>query len=333
LDQATVVVAMSNPVVIPNIDDDSMSSCSLPDPATRSYFSPQHSIYRENSPSGSLRLIRERDGRCADCGIQTHSFQRDPLSLRSEKVPLSVQNEAYRGRCLLCHPLPRHLTQEMDTFENAHLAIDSPFARTNQLQNVGPITVEPQQSEGNASPIVEIYKGEIVGSTAELVDVLHAMKSYPHAEFIQEMGCQKLWVESWDDETSVILGQIGGIDRILDAMMHFPTNFHMQRSGCEALQNLALNTYNRTLIVEHGGAALVVQAMMRHLHSRCIQQCGCSALAALAASSELHDDILQAGGGLAIIHLLSKFGHEQSICYHVWQALEALGYGKQTKVL
>lgn len=54
-----------------------------------------------------IRYDRERDGRCADCGAQTHEVQFDPSgSGRSIKNPLSVPGEVHRGRCLFCHPLP-----------------------------------------------------------------------------------------------------------------------------------------------------------------------------------------------------------------------------------
>jgi hypothetical protein len=56
-----------------------------------------------------VRLDREREGRCADCGAQTHDVQFDPsVPGRSIKVPLSVPGEVHRGRCLFCHPLPMY---------------------------------------------------------------------------------------------------------------------------------------------------------------------------------------------------------------------------------
>ncbi|KAL7538385.1 hypothetical protein ACHAXR_008526 [Thalassiosira sp. AJA248-18] len=60
-----------------------------------------------NTEAIQIRLDREREGRCADCGAQTHEVQFDPSgSGRSIKAPLSVPGEVHRGRCLFCHPLP-----------------------------------------------------------------------------------------------------------------------------------------------------------------------------------------------------------------------------------
>mmetsp|Transcript_22428 Transcript_22428/g.44824 ORF Transcript_22428/g.44824 Transcript_22428/m.44824 type:complete len:619 (+) Transcript_22428:188-2044(+) len=70
-----------------------------------------------------MRLDREREGRCADCGAQTHRVQYDDDG-RSIKVPLTVPGEVHRGRCLFCHPLPsnsaRSTPQEQSrkTFSN-----------------------------------------------------------------------------------------------------------------------------------------------------------------------------------------------------------------------
>jgi hypothetical protein len=317
---------MSNAVLIPDIDDERMASCSLYiQPA-----SPLHSIYRNesssNDPTWALQLIREGDGRCATCGLQTHCFRSDPCTRESVKIPLSIQNEVHRGRCLLCHPLPNSSIRQ-EGYEDTHFLTASHYVETNNLsvQSLPPITAAPLH-EGTTPSIEEDLRCKISGSSAELDDILHAMKSCPHDGFIQDIGCAALWVHSWDDETSSVIGRVGGIDIILDAMIHFPNNSHLQRCACEALQNLSSNLYNRIRIVEHGGAALVVQAMMRHLYSLSIQQCGCSALAALAASPELRADILQAGGGLAISHSLRKFDHDMGFCVHASQALQTLGF-------
>ena len=63
------------------------------------------------------RLERENEGRCADCGAQTHQVKLDPSGKTSMmmKVPLTVPGEVHRGRCLFCHPLPASLVQKQST--------------------------------------------------------------------------------------------------------------------------------------------------------------------------------------------------------------------------
>jgi hypothetical protein len=51
----------------------------------------------------SIRLDREREGRCPDCGLETHSIVRSDKGY--EKTPLNVDGEVLDGRCLFCHPL------------------------------------------------------------------------------------------------------------------------------------------------------------------------------------------------------------------------------------
>ncbi|KAL3804014.1 hypothetical protein HJC23_006405 [Cyclotella cryptica] len=53
--------------------------------------------------SSAIRIDREREGRCPDCGLETHSIVRSETGY--EKTPLNVEGEVLNGRCLFCHPL------------------------------------------------------------------------------------------------------------------------------------------------------------------------------------------------------------------------------------
>ena len=87
------------------------------------FFSSRHSVdamTTTSSHGGStgnetlqLRLDRESEGRCGDCGAQTHEIQFDPSGPgRTIKTPLTVPGEVHRGRCLFCHPLPTSLSRK-----------------------------------------------------------------------------------------------------------------------------------------------------------------------------------------------------------------------------
>jgi len=52
-------------------------------------------------PSLELMRDRERDGRCGECGMQTHKFKLFGFC----KESLTIANVVFRGRCLLCHPV------------------------------------------------------------------------------------------------------------------------------------------------------------------------------------------------------------------------------------
>ena len=51
-----------------------------------------------------IMMEREREGRCSQCGTQTHSFALDSVP---QKVVLNIEGEILNGRCLFCMPL-RH---------------------------------------------------------------------------------------------------------------------------------------------------------------------------------------------------------------------------------
>jgi hypothetical protein len=300
---------MTPPILIPDIDDESTHS-----------FRETHLQESQgwSFPAYSLERDRERDGRCGACGMQTHRLRMDPCHGITLKVPLTIESEVYRGRCLFCFPLPARETACKT--HSIHQEF-SPSARSPVAFSRASLISSSMETESLSSG-QDTCEGF---DSTEIVDTLYTMGWNARSERVQERGCEQLWILSWDDETSIVIGRLGGIHRILDAMSQFPQNSHLQRCACEALQNLALNSYNRSTIVDYGGAALIVQAMMRHFDSLDIQQCGCVALASVATYRELQDDIIRAGGGHAIIHAFHKYNGNENIRRWALQALLTLG--------
>ena len=107
----------------------------------------------------------------------------------------------------------------------------------------------------------------------DLCDILAAMRRFPRSVRVQELGCEKLWTQSWDGDNSSAIGRVGGIPTIIDSMRHHAGSAHLQQCGCEALQNLAMNDYNREVIAEAGGILAVIDAMGRHWDVAGVQQC------------------------------------------------------------
>jgi len=164
---------------------------------------------------------------------------------------------------------------------------------------------------------------------ADLTDILAAMRRFPRCVRLQEMGCEKLWIQSWDDENSSAIGRVGGIPTIIDAMRTHAESSHLQQCGCEALQNLALNDYNREVIAEQGGIIAVIDAMGRHWDVAGVQQCGCTALANIAGGDEGGDNRVAVGdcGGLhAILKAVQSFPEDETVLRSAYQALRSLGY-------
>ena len=308
---------MSSPVVIPDFDEDD-TTITNPFPVRRRLL---HSSFIAGTQTGgqlrsnaaiALKRDREREGRCAECGIQTHGIQNDSYHHVPIKVPLTIENEVYRGRCLLCFPLRASETQEPSSSTTSAVDLSS---------QTGSTSIQTEGCHSRSGPLTFGHSCMEDDESTDIIDRLYIMRQYPLSEAVQEWGCEGLWVHSWDDETSSAIGRIGGVTRILDAMSRFPHNEHLQHCACEALQNLAVNSFNRNTIVDCGGAALIVQAMMRHFDSVDIQQCGCIALTSLAASPELREDIVRAGGAHAIIHAARKYGDGDSIRCGAFQAV------------
>ena len=334
----------------------------------------------------SLKRDREREGRFAECGAQTHELKTDPVTGARSKEPLNVEGEVRRGRCLYCYPLPSnsrrshyqdqvraathassrsmgtgrtapnsstslggmshmriavpdsarsvpslnsapvhgssqshrgghvHATNGNSTrsmgshasdfyggYSNSSLGNMSPRHSTNYLSDV-PDTIESGSvaSDGRSGAS---YTGRgslglggggggagmsgnlSVASTTsaaamaaeqlaiedaltrfetedvDLLDILSSMRRFPRSVRVQELGCEKLWIQSWEDENSSAIGRVGGIPTIIDSMRTHANSAHLQQCGCEALQNLALNDYNRVAVADCGGLHAILKAV------------------------------------------------------------------------
>lgn len=310
----------------------------------------------------SIRRDREREGRCGDCGAQTHEFQYDQLAGRQNKVPLTVNGEVHRGRCLLCVPFnaqealryPQHYVADgiNETSKSAGRIPSPPagsssscsssnhnrsYHPSNQLNSsyqqspsmrrrVSGLTCALDLCYDPCDPPVRSALHALIDGNNDIVDILFAMKRVPLDPLIQERGCERLWILSWEDENAISIGRVGGITIILAAMARFPKNSYLQQCACESLQNLAaLDEYNRREIAEQGGIDLIVRSMVNHVTVAGIQQSGCTALASMAASGEFNKDICRAGGVHALILASRQFADVEGVVRCVQDACQAMG--------
>lgn len=278
----------------------------------------------------SLKRDREREGRCSECGVQTHEFRMDNQTGQLRKTPLTVDYEVHRGRCLFCYPITHQQLQAVEASFRSTRSINTVTSEGSFPGNSRPDYIGSNQSAAEVSTVsnsgVEDSLHTFDNEGCDLLEILSAMRRYPNERRIQEKGCEKLWIQSWDDENSAAIGRVGGISTLLHAMTRFSTSQRLQQSGCEALQNLALNDFNRDAIKEHGGITVVVRAMNNHPDIVGVQQCGCTALANLAASAENHLDIANAGGLHAIMNAAQRNQEEETVLRAAYQALRAMGY-------
>lgn len=342
--------------VIPNIcDDDVQSSQSWSHETETEPQGTTDYVGRSVYERESIRRDREREGRCADCGVQTHEFRHDPLTGTRVKVPLTVEREVHRGRCLLCYPIfPPEFLSRVHHGTLASSTTTSPSSQHNRPCNATPIDVvsaakafitpsfpslpsfkaSRRVSQANllgyhnpSDPTVKEALKLLQGMTFDIVDIIAAMKRASHDRVVQERGCERLWVLSWEDENSAAIGRVGGIPVILEAMGRFPMNAHLQQCACECLQNLAhVNDYNRREISELQGINMIVQAMIRHMDCAGIQQCGCTALASISATRGLVSVILASGGFHAVLIAARRFASDQSVLRAAYDCLQAMNY-------
>uniref|UniRef100_A0A7S4WE76 Uncharacterized protein n=1 Tax=Ditylum brightwellii TaxID=49249 RepID=A0A7S4WE76_9STRA len=309
----------------------------------------------------SLKREREKDGRCADCGIQTHKVVfhgvESSSEVRTTKEPLTIEKEVHRGRCLLCHPIPTTTSLHQSTTPCASVGTTANDGDSSVQSRSMPNTIFPDKVESFhrdqtheipiafSSPLSITQRrphpdGEKSNVTAkealdrtnfdriDICDIISIMRSSPSNPTIQERGCKQLWIQSWDDETSCAIGRVGGISSVVDAMLCHMENTQLQQYACEALQNLAAcNNYNRDVIVDQGGITAITDAMHVHQYAIGVQISGCAALANIAmGSTDNKIDVAECGGIYAVVKAFESFPEEAKIILAARQVLTVLGY-------
>mmetsp|Transcript_10417 Transcript_10417/g.22649 ORF Transcript_10417/g.22649 Transcript_10417/m.22649 type:complete len:967 (+) Transcript_10417:201-3101(+) len=83
---------------------------------------------KDSSPSKAIRRDREREGRCPECGLDTHRIIMNDKGF--ELQPLSIKGEVLNGRCLLCNPL-----KEGETTDNNYADIKQPASKKGGRDN------------------------------------------------------------------------------------------------------------------------------------------------------------------------------------------------------
>jgi len=262
-------------------------------------------------PTPALQAQREQDGRCGECGLQTHEMKvQDGLLL---KTPLTIEHEVHRGRCLFCHPIMAHQPQHFPSSESQR------STATTHSSN-GP--TRRRVSSTGPDDVVRAQTLSVLQGAYDIVHILGAMSRLPHDASVQELGCERLWILSWEEDNAAAIGRVGGIPILLQAMATFPDQARIQQCSLESLQNLSLNEANGREICESAGIERIVAAMQRHPWPG-IQQCGCNALASLA-TSKFHQWMIQQAGGVDVI-LQATLADEESVVEAANAALAALG--------
>lgn len=107
--------------------------------------------FTNRSDSSSLRRDREREGRCADCGAQTHDIRYEPETGSSRKVPLNIEGEVHRGRCLLCNPLPPRMSMHPELQQQQQPMFGGPH------RGLGNMGVLESVHSGSSYPTQQYY--------------------------------------------------------------------------------------------------------------------------------------------------------------------------------
>lgn len=168
--------------------------------------------------------------------------------------------------------------------------------------------------------------------SAEILDFLAVLRALPYEPDIQRMACERLWVESFEDDEALRLAQEGGIALVTTAMARFPHDVRLQHCAAEVLQNIAAleDEWYAHELCERGAVELLIGAMKNHNKHYSLQLCGCTTMASLAEVSVAHQDYIRRVGGVEAIRQAQWFhGTHPAVVEGARQALEALGCNQE----
>lgn len=93
-----------------------------------------------DSHATAIRADREREGRCPDCGLETHTMVRKENGFVKE--PLTIEGEVLNGRCLFCNPVgegeninTKRASTRRGMSGDANIDAELSMGRTTPMQN------------------------------------------------------------------------------------------------------------------------------------------------------------------------------------------------------
>ena len=90
----------------------------------------------------AIRLDREREGRCPDCGLETHAIVQSETGY--DKTPLNVEGEVLDGRCMFCHPLEDWEIENDTKKSDTHVTNEGNPGQTDNLSRLDSSMSTPQ---------------------------------------------------------------------------------------------------------------------------------------------------------------------------------------------
>lgn len=325
-----------------NKNDGGGSTCGVQTGGARTLLQRQHSLEQKVSTSSwmTIRQQREQEGRCGECGMQTHEFKQLHANAEPTKTPLTIEHEVHRGRCLLCYPI----ATENAAPHNEAVSANSPVSKVRNAPS-SPVRQRPAakrrrispassaSTDQNSGPFMRALSA-VEGSCFDIVDILSAMRQFPTHRRIQELGCERLWILSWEDDNAMAIGHVGGVSTLTVAMRAFPESANLQQCACECLQNLALQEANCREICEFSDAVLlIVEAMLQHPKVASLQHCGANALCSLAHVFDgAYRTVLEESGAVHALLMATQNIHDPNLVHAVTDSLQALGYDETGRV-
>jgi hypothetical protein len=260
-----------------------------------------------------VRRDRERDGRCGQCGIQTHEIEFDLVSHVQVKVPLTIPREVHRGRCLLCYPLFTSLPMQASMYMNAPCAAVPRPAHPYALSSLQ----SQSQSQPSVMPMVPRRVSQLEahfsgGSRESSLPMFHQQQHHRQQHQHQHQNYHEDPVLR--HALSVLYRTHFEIADILHVMKTLAHDDLIQEKACERLWILSWDEDNAAAIGRVGGIHVILQAMSSFPMNARLQLCAGESLQNLALHNEYNCyEICEQGGVSLIVQAMMRHGENAGI--------------------
>lgn len=295
-----------------------------------------------------IRLDRERDGRCADCGAQTHEIQRDPSGNgQSVKVPLSVPGEVHRGRCLFCHPLPQnHRASTSSTSQRQGRSNKRPIDPAPTLDDVHELARNGNHHrfENNTEPIGHEFNR--LSSSASVCSHTSNQSAYSqhsapvnnwggngaaHSQYQQQLMMQQMQMQQqmaqqgqYADDAGSVYSQSSHASQgsfhsnashatYNSFIRHNQNNNYGQQQLNNSISNQDFNPVIENILIQMQDDSLnfesVLQAMHQFPSHAMIQENGCAILWVQTYNAEICNALTNVGGVNTLLEAMRNHPH------------------------
>jgi len=182
---------------------------------------------------------------------------------------------------------------------------------------------------GAEQAFIEKTRLYLESGSADICDIIVAMRRFPFSLSIQSVACEKLYVHCFERDHAHAIGLAGGVRTIIDAMEHHPNDVALQHTCAGMIKHLACaSPYNLDMLDRMGAVGILMATMECHSQNALLLEACCWAIEGMARvhSPEFKMKVARCGGIHAAMKAVEAFPDNDALLRAAFHCLRQLGY-------